>query len=57
MLDKILLPTHADKSKLRRKQLRQNIKYILILILKFLLLWDCSTIVQSSQGRAGTNAN
>ena len=37
MSGKMLLPRHADKSKLRTKQLRFNIKYILILKFIFLL--------------------
>ena len=45
---KILLPRNADDSTLRTKQLRCNVKYILIL--QFLFLWDRSTIVQWSQG-------
>ena len=42
-------------SKLRTKQLRHAIEYIVIAILKLLFLWDYSTMVQSSQDRAGTN--
>ena len=48
MSGKILLPRHADESKLRTKHLSYNVKYILIL--PFLFLWDCSTIMRWNQG-------
>ena len=45
MSAKTLLARHVDESKLRTKQLSCAVKYTLIL--PFVFLWDCSTVVKN----------